>query len=175
MDLLPGGVRTSTAGRGCCVVLLKASAWVAKSGERGPRDEQAGVPWMGVGGGWAFPSSEHFPGGQGPALPDSSVPSERWSLSLGTERGPWGAERRTQQRRACLGWGCAPEEPRHREGGGCGLRGQTQGGEPSARGGPQQGWGGPASPLPSGSLAPPQPATQARGAFGSAAGGEGVP
>lgn len=52
-------------------VLLKASAWVAKSGERGPGGEQAGVPWIGVGGGWAFPSSEHFPGGQGPALPDS--------------------------------------------------------------------------------------------------------
>lgn len=28
------------------MVLLKASAWVAKSGERGPGDEQAGVAWI---------------------------------------------------------------------------------------------------------------------------------
>ena len=48
LDILPGGEGTTTAGS--CVVLLKASAWVAKFGERGPGDEQVGVAWSwGVG------------------------------------------------------------------------------------------------------------------------------
>lgn len=82
--------------------------------------------WVGAG---HFPLPNIFLGARDPhsqTAGPGSVPSERWSLRLGTERGPWGAERRTQQRRACLGWGRAPEEPRHREGGGCGLRGQTR-------------------------------------------------
>lgn len=138
---------------------------------------RGGGAWIGVGGAGHFPLPNIFPGGQGPPprpAGQDGVPSERWSLRLGTGRGPWGAERRTQQRKEpARSWGRAPEEPRHREaevalwplawadpgGGPCTWR-PPRGGEDS-------------QPPVGGHWALRSCSAQARGTFGSAAGGGG--
>lgn len=100
---------------GSCVVWPKASAWVAKFGERGPGDEQAGVAWSwGVGAG-CFPLLSIFLGAGDPhsqTVGPGSVPSERWSLSLGTERGPGDWAEDTEKTLPGLG-GHPPEQPRY--------------------------------------------------------------
>lgn len=136
------------------------------------------MPWIGVGGGWAFPSSEHFPGGQGPRTPQPrqqgrAVSPVRGGHSCGRDRaGPWGAERRTQQKEPAWAGGACPEEPRHREEVAV-ARGQTRVAGPLHRGGPAGAGEDRLRPSCQESLGPPPLAAQARGTFGSAAGGEG--